>query len=315
MTASASVARECWCGTTEARRIGEFETSGATLVQCCGCGVFALHPQPRDERLAAAYSREYYGSSRRKFIAPIAALVNLFQGGRVRLVSRRIPGGGSILDIGCGNGGFLLQMQRRGYRVQGTEWTAGAAARVPKESNIPMHVGDLSDLDLPPQSFDAITLWHVLEHLRRPRETLEKIRTLLKDDGTLFMSMPNAESAQANRYGAHWFHHDPPRHLFGFGPRSLTRLLEQTGFHIQRISTWSLEQNPFGEIQSALNARRVARDGLYQQLKGVSRETFATRGADLVRMGILLFPALVCSTLESARGKGATMTIEARPAS
>ena len=73
------------------------------------------------------------------------------------------------------------------------------------------------------------------------------------------MSMPNAESAQAQRYGTHWFHHDPPRHLFGFGPHSLTHLLEDAGFRVENISTWSLEQNPFGEIQSTLNQREARR--------------------------------------------------------
>jgi SAM-dependent methyltransferase len=291
-------------------------------VQCNGCGVLALHPQPTtDAELAAAYSNEYYGSSPRKFIAPIAALVGLFQGGRARLVSRRIsaPAHACVLDVGCGNGGFLLQMKRRGFVVEGTEWTSQSAARVPSDANIPVHIGDLIDLDLPLYSFDAITLWHVFEHLRRPRETLDRIRSLLKPGGNgaehsgwLFMSMPNAESAQAQRYGTHWFHHDPPRHLFGFGPHALTHLLEDAGFRVESISTWSLEQNPFGEIQSALNQRGFPRDRLYNQLKGLSRKPIPTRLADLARMGFLAVPALLGSTIESLRGEGATMTIAVR---
>lgn len=273
----------------------------------------ALFPQPTDAELAAAYSQEYYGSSRRKFIAPIAAVVGLFQGGRARAISRRIAKGGSVLDVGCGNGGFLVQIKDRGYRAQGTEWTAESAARVPRDAGIPVHVGDLIDIDLPPQSFDAITLWHVFEHLRRPRETLLRIRTLLKDGGSLLMSMPNAESAQAMRYGTHWFHHDPPRHLFGFGPHSIMQLLEDTGFRVANISTWSFEQNPFGEIQSALNQQGFPRERLYNQLKGIDCENLTVRIGDLARLAALLPGAVVRDIIESTRGEGATMTIDARP--
>lgn len=316
MTAEQAAQRRCWCGASMAQCVGMFDDESVEprwpLVQCCGCGVLALCPQPTNEELAAAYSGEYYGSSPRKFIAPIAALVGLSQGGRARLVARRLGKGGRVLDVGCGNGGFLVQMQRRGFVVEGTEWTADSAARVPKEANIPVHVADLLDMNLAAHSFDAVTLWHVFEHLRRPDETLRKIRSLIKPGGWLFLSLPNAESAQARRYGTHWFHHDPPRHLFGFGPHSLTQLLQDTGFRVETISTFSLEQNPFGEIQSALNARSSPRDRLYAQLKGRSEDSFRTRLGGMIGLLALVLPAIVRSTIESARGEGATMTIQAR---
>ncbi len=305
-----AILRSCWCGARTARQIGQFPPH-VPLVQCDGCGVLALYPQPSDDELVVAYSNEYYGLSRRKFIAPIAAVVGLFQGGRARLISKRVPKGGRVLDIGCGNGGFLLQLMNRGYVVEGTEWTTASAQRVPKDAGIPVHVGDLIDIDLPPRSFDAVTLWHVFEHLRRPHETLLKIQALLKVGGTLLMSMPNAESAQAMRFGTHWFHHDPPRHLFGFGPHSITRVLEDAAFRVASISTWSFEQNPFGEIQSALNRQGFPRDRLYNVLKGTARLKLATRISDLARMAATLPVAVVRDVVDSARGEGATMTIEA----
>jgi hypothetical protein len=126
------------------------------------------------------------------------------------------------------------------------------------------------------------------------------------------LSLPNAESAQARQYGVQWFHHDPPRHLFGFGPHSLTPLLEATGFRVESVSTFSMEQNPFGEIQSALNALGFPRDRMYAQLKGQSRDVLSTRLADKARMLGFALPALVRSSIQSARGEGATMTIQAR---
>lgn len=302
--------RACWCGADAAYPLGEFAPGTARLVRCAGCGVLALHPQPSDEQLAAAYESEYYGVSPRKFVAPIAAMVALFQGGRARLVARRVEPGGRILDVGCGNGGFLAQLQRRGYQVEGTERTAESAARVPQ--GIPTHVGDLLELPLPSGGYDAVTLWHVFEHLRHPRETLARIHALLKPGGLLALSLPNAESRQALRYGLDWFHHDPPRHLFGFGPRSLTRLLEQTGFRLERLSTWSWEQNPYGDVQSAANAAGLPRDRLYRQLKGLSREPWNVRWSDRLRAALGLPRALARELVESCRAEGATMTVLAR---
>jgi SAM-dependent methyltransferase len=307
--------RGCWCGSPAASGAGIFHLANGDdfpLVRCDGCGVLALWPQPTDEQLAAAYAADYYGPSRRKFIGPVAAIVSMFQQDRANLAQRYIPPRGRVLDIGCGNGGFLVQMKRRGFDVEGTEWTQRSASRVPAETDIPVHVGDLLTLRLPPAGYDLITLWHVFEHLHAPQPTLLTIRSLLKPGGTLIMSMPNAEGRQAERFGTHWFHHDPPRHLFGFGPRSLERLLEITGFSIERISTWSFEQNPYGYVQSRLNAWGFPRDRAYESLKGSGDIPWSRRLLDFALVGLLAPPAMLVSAVESMRGRGATMTVVAR---
>jgi SAM-dependent methyltransferase len=309
------IQRACWCGSAHAKVVGEFqlpEGERLNMAQCTGCGVMMLHPQPSDETLARYYSATYYGSSRRKFIGPVAWAVSLFQGGRARLAARYCKVGGRVLDVGCGNGGFLNQMKTRGFDVLGTEWTAESAARVPREFGIQVEIGDLLSLSLPEQSFDLITMWHVFEHLRHPRETLLRAAMLMKPEANLILSLPNAESAQARRFSVNWFHHDPPRHLHGFGPKSLEMLLRQCGFEVISLSTWSLEQNPFGFIQSWLNERGYPRDRLYEVLKGISASTLTQRMTDVSWMGALSGPALALSAIESLRGAGATMTIVAR---
>jgi SAM-dependent methyltransferase len=282
------------------------------MVRCTGCGVLSLHPLPTDGELGPFYAAEYYGSDRKKFIGPVARFVGYFQRGRARMVSSRVPKGGKVLDIGCGNGGFLAQMKELGYQVEGTEWTRASASRVP--AGIPVHVGDLLSLKLPEASDDAISMWHVLEHVRDPHATISRIQRLLKPGGHLFLALPNAESRQADKFGQAWFHHDPPRHLYGFGPNSLGMLLKQAGFTLERVSTSSLEQNPYGFIQSFLNARGYPRDRAYGVLKRTSRERAGTRFGDLVRVALLTPPALLVSTIESMRGRGATMTLIARKA-
>lgn len=309
------ISRNCWCGSEAAFAKGTFDLAGGKqfpLVRCAGCGVYAIFPQPDDDELHSYYSAEYYGSSRQKFIGPFAKVIACFQSHRARMTARYLPPGAKVLDVGCGNGGFLMQMKQRGFVVEGTEWTAESAARVPSDQNIPVHIGDLLSLDLPPCSFDLITMWHVLEHVRDPHMSLLKIAQLLKPGGGLMLAVPNAESRQAQRFGTSWLHFDPPRHLFDFGPASLGMLLENTGYKVSWTSTHSMEQNTFGYIQSWLNSKGWPRDRLFMQLKGLSRERLAVRMADLFWLAALLGPAVVVSWLESLRDCGATLTLLAR---
>jgi SAM-dependent methyltransferase len=214
--------------------------------------------------------------------------------------------------VGCGNGRLLQRLAARGYRAEGTEWTARSAARAAGLPGVTVHTGDLLDLDLPRGAYDAITLWHVLEHLRRPRETLDRIHGLLREGGAIFFSLPNHASWQARVFGPAWFHLDPPRHLHGFSPRSLGILLEATGFTVKRTSTFSLEQNPFGFVQSLLNALGFPRDRAYQVLKASGSRLTPTGLLDLGLVAALSLPGLALSTLSSILGAGATMTVEAR---
>lgn len=262
--------------------------------------------------LADAYNQEYYGTDKKKFIGPIASLVGQFQQGRAKLVSQYLAPPQSILDIGCGNGGFLQQMLQRGYSVTGTELSPDSADRVDTELRPHVYIGDLLNIDWQDRRYDAISLWHVFEHLSQPFRTLEKIYDLLKPGGYAFFSMPNHESTQAQNFGPHWFHLDPPRHLFGFGPNSFTKLLKQTNFTVKKTSTWSFEQNPYGQIQSQLNINNPQRDRAYRSIKGDPSLARHTRFADYAKVALLTPYALIKSAIESYHNRGATFTLVAQ---
>src|SRR5690606_6712860 len=131
------------------------------------------------EQLMPFYASEYYGKTRRKFVGPVGDLIEYFQSGRARHVAAELPQGARILDVGCGNGGFLIRMAERGFLAEGTEWTHKSAARIPQDERLKVHVGDLLDLDLEEGAYDAVSLWHVFEHLAAPAETLAEIHRLL----------------------------------------------------------------------------------------------------------------------------------------
>lgn len=267
---------------------------------------------PAPEALAAAYSPDYYGGTRRKFVPWIANAIGWFQRGRSRAVAAVVPPAARILDVGCGNGEFLRHLQAAGFRPEGTEWTPESAARIPAEWQIPIHVGELTALALPSASYDAATLWHVFEHLSEPAAAIAELHRLLRPGAPLFLSMPNAESWQARLFRHHWFHLDPPRHLHAFGPRSLRRLLESRGFQWVTCSTFSLEQNPYGWMQSTLNAAGFPRERAYDTLKGLHPGTGATRALDRTLLALLAVPALGLSAAESLFGAGGTFTVVAR---
>lgn len=311
-----NVHRPCWCGCDSAALIANVEIDGEErpfpLVRCEQCGVFSLFPLPTETQLLKYYDPSYYGAPSKKFVGPVAAVVSWFQGGRARQIAKYVAQGGKILDVGCGNGGFLRNLQQHHYTVEGTEWTEASARRAATGSNLTIYAGDLLTLDLPRNRYDAISLWHVFEHVPKPFETLQLARDLLSDTGFLFMSMPNHESWQARLFGTSWFHLDPPRHLFGFGPRSIRTALHLAGFEIVSCKTFSLEQNPFGFMQSVLNVAGFPRDRAYGVLKSTDALPERTAILDLFLLSVLAVPGFILSSIASVFGAGATMTIVAR---
>jgi predicted SAM-dependent methyltransferase len=86
---------------------------------------------------------------------------------------------------------------------------------------------------LPPDSFDAITLWHVLEHVHELHPYIERLKTLLRRHGRIFIAVPNYTSYDARSYREMWAAYDVPRHLYHFSPEAMERLLSQHGLQLQ----------------------------------------------------------------------------------
>jgi len=283
------------------------------LVACDRCGlVFQRRPrtiQQLDEDQADAY-----GEPERRFGRLVEWGVTRFRQARVRLAERHLPPGGSVLDVGCGRGLFLRLLQERGYRVRGTELSRATAANA--YPGVPVDAGELRPGRYPDGSFDLISIWHVLEHLREPASVLKTCHDALKPEGNLMIAVPNLASVQARLGGAGWFHLDLPRHVYHFTPDTLRRLLSATGYEIVSCRTGQWEMDPFGLLQSFLNRAGLRHNALYDTLRNNEAVKgdlgLLYRGAMIALFPVGMMAALPFSLLFRGLGRAGTLIVIAR---
>jgi 2-polyprenyl-3-methyl-5-hydroxy-6-metoxy-1,4-benzoquinol methylase len=138
---------------------------------------------------------------------------------------------GALLDIGAGTGAFVNTMQSGGWQVTGLEPDATAAKQALLKYNIQLQPAD-NMYTLGSHQFDAITMWHVLEHVHDLHGYFKRFSEVLKTDGVLVIAVPNYTSTDATIYGKKWAALDTPRHLYHFSPASMELLADTHGFSL-----------------------------------------------------------------------------------
>lgn len=133
---------------------------------------------------------------------------------------------GMHLDYGAGTGAFVHHMEVAGWNSIGMEPDAGARNTALRLYNVSVYDAN-EDAIILPGTYNAITLWHVLEHVHALHETLEKLKNALAPGGCLFIAVPNYTAADAQHYGVDWAAYDVPRHLYHFSPAAMQQLLQQ----------------------------------------------------------------------------------------
>lgn len=304
------------CEETAAELLYEIEACSGRLFRCRNCGTGRVDPLPDAAELAGYYADAYYGEGGRKFNRFFELLVRLIAARHLRFLVRRVPPGGRVLDIGCGRGTLLSGLADRGLEVHGTEINAAAAAGADPRASIRI-APSLAAAAYPENNFDQVIIWHVLEHLPDPRETLLEVHRILRPGGEVIIAVPNFSSWQAVWAGPDWFHLDLPRHLYHFPREALRLLLQRCGFTCRSEHHFSLRQNPFGWVQSGLNTLPgLPRNGLYQLLL---HQPGRTRPAYSLPTRLLCYAALTAGLplglavelLATAFRRGATIHVVA----
>jgi len=202
-----------------------------SLKRCTRCGLAITTPRPVEPSLQRYYQFPSYISHSGKSESRLISIVyksarNLALRRKRKLIEQYLPGG-RILDIGCGTGEFLNCMRSKGWSVTGVE--PASEARTKAEQLLGQEIYPSTN-QLPSVSFDAITLWHVLEHIPNLQLILQQIRQSLKPNGLLVIAVPNHEAYDSRFYGSYWAGYDVPRHLWHFTSGSMLTLLKNTCF-------------------------------------------------------------------------------------
>jgi SAM-dependent methyltransferase len=254
------------CGEPKVHPSFEIEGVDSPIVVCSGCGLGRFHPMLESDQIRALYPGDYYGEPGTKFRPVVEWLVRAVAARHISFLSRDLPEGASILDVGCGRGVLFAPLADRGFHVFGVEMTEDAIRGCDPRADVRI-AERLSEAGFKAESFDEVVIWHVLEHMADPFDAVRECRRILKPGGRLIIAVPNLSSAQARWSGPDWFHLDPPRHLYHFPLAALIRLVEQADFTVRSSHHFSLRQNPFGWIQSTLNRyTRQPTGGLYTLL-------------------------------------------------
>ena len=286
--------------------------------RCRDCGLALTWPPPPPSDMARYYPDAYYGEAgEKRFVGPVEGLQRAVYGSRARRVEEATGGRpGCVLDVGCGRGFLLDAFRRRGWTVEGTEMSEASSAHAREVLGIPVRLGPLESLALPDETYDAVTLWHVLEHVTTPVSMLAEIRRILKPGGVLLVSVPNFGSPEARATGPGWFHLDVPRHLIHFTPATLGAVLDQAGLEPFASAGFAPEFDAFSFVQSTLNRAGLRQNALYDVLRGRAAKlgkggwpTAIASVALAAPLGILSVPATLVAGLARA---GSTLTVLAR---
>ena len=196
------------------------------------------HPQPKLEKLSEYYKSEDYIShtdTKRNLFERVYRIVRkVALKNKINLINSFNTDAKDLLDIGCGTGDFLEVAQRKGWNVTGIEPNEGARKIANSKTKHSVYNSDYLD-KLRPESFDVITLWHVLEHLPNLEMHIALLRSLVKPDGIIVIAVPNFKSYDAKYYKKYWAAYDVPRHLWHFSKVSISHLFKKEKLQLVKI--------------------------------------------------------------------------------
>jgi len=259
------------------------------VTRCSRCGLEQIHPPPTQKELKDLYESYYnfggrekklYGRVRKWFFSSGAHRLWAAIDGDICFYTR--TGSGRLLDLGCNEGRGLRIYSDNGYEVEGLELNEEAAA-VAREGGFAVH-SDLLESFHPSALFDIVVLSNVLEHSLDPKRMLSDVRRVLRPGGEVWISCTNSRSWLRSLFGRYWINWHAPFHIVHFSPKTIQRLLRDTGF----VGSDLQDLTPSLWIASSVIARLCAHKGkATRQL----RNPFLLFGLMLI-IRVFMFPVL-----------------------
>jgi 2-polyprenyl-3-methyl-5-hydroxy-6-metoxy-1,4-benzoquinol methylase len=203
-----------------------------SLYRCISCEVCFDRNVGTSKQLTSHYQTEYHitkgtPATEHRRIYRIPEQIRL-----LAEISKFLPAPASILDLGCDKGFFLDEARRWDYSVQGIELSEDGR-KYCDQTGIRVNT-DLRNLA---SKFNAVTMWHALEHIANPVEILAEIRGILTDGGLLFIRVPDFDCLYSHLLRDNWLWYQPRNHCFHYNKTALTKLLSVCGFKILKLTS------------------------------------------------------------------------------
>lgn len=215
------------------------------IAQCRDCGFQFTQDTPDEKAIGSYYESEEYVShsnTSKGFVNNLYQLARKYMLRRKLSIVQQASGlkTGHLLDIGSGTGHFADTMKHGGWQVVGIE--INDKAREFSHAHFGLNVISPDQISsINNESFDCITLWHVLEHFHNPFKYAADIHRILKPGGVCFVALPNSGSFDAVHYKEYWAAYDLPRHLWHFNPVTFRLFAEKAGFKLKELRSLPLD--------------------------------------------------------------------------
>ena len=209
-----------------------------SIMSCMNCHFKFTNPRPSEDEMDKYYESQDYishSNSKKGILNKTYQLVRKYAiDGKVKMLEKLKPAEKTVLDIGSGTGEFLSALKKSGWKTLGLE--PNEKARQFAAHEYKLKVGNPTQIaEEKNNSWDVITMWHVLEHVHRLDEMIHQLKRILKENGTLVIAVPNVTSFDADLYKKEWAAFDVPRHLYHFSKQHIQMLFEKVEMKVVKI--------------------------------------------------------------------------------
>lgn len=238
-------------------------SNGSQIFKCRNCKMQFLNPQYTDQYLEeyyASYTEDQSNLDEKLFKSHSYCLtiIEYFNNSK-----------GKLFDIGSGNGHLLSAAKKGGWQPEGYDVDCKTVEKVSQRIGLKIYCGNFVNIELPKENYDAVTMLHVIEHLKKPIDYLKIVESILKKGGILFIALPNIQSRSGllklllekiklkrKNVAAYY---DTQHHLWFFTPYTIRFVLEKNGFEVKIIYSGKYSFNKQSKLKQYFSEKILSK--------------------------------------------------------